>query len=124
MVENEKIYWEFIRKLRNLNVGFLEQVKITSNQQHDYMTINGNNYYICLEGDNVTGFIGLVDNDIRLSVSPDHRNKGIAEFMLKWLIEKFPDAKAQVLYDNLPSKKLFEKCGFKPHMIMYKKENK
>lgn len=124
MIKSEKKYWDFIRNLRNLNVGFLEQVNITSDQQIDYMINYNDNYYICLNDNEPVGFIGLIDNDIRLSVDPHHRKKGIAEFMLNWLLVKHPNADAQVLYNNIPSKKLFEKCGFKPHMIMYKKENK
>ena len=61
-------YWDFVRVLRNTNIGFVEQVNITSEQQNKYMAKHSDNYKICLVNNVPAGFIGIVDNDIRFAL--------------------------------------------------------
>ena len=116
LIKNEEKYYDFIRTLRTHNdnkSGFLEQVEITPEQQITYMEKYKNNYYICVDENNIPlGWIGEVDNDIRLCTDPVHKGKGIGTFMLNELHKLHPKAHAKVLVDNEPSKKVFIKCGF------------
>lgn len=116
IVPNSEHYYEFIRELRthpsNLD-GFVEHVEITTEQQIEYMSKYGKDYEICLEKKIPVGFIGVVDNDIRFAVSPEHHGKGIGTYMIWDLIHKKPNSKAKVKHNNLASIKVFERCGFK-----------
>ena len=123
LINNEEKYYDFIRVLRshkeNLS-GFLEQVQITPEQQAKYMEKYKNNYYICVdENQTPLGWIGEVDDDIRLCTDPAHKGKGVGAFMLNELHKLHPKAHAKVLLNNEPSNKVFVKCGFE----LYKKDN-
>lgn len=118
LVENKKKYYEFIRELRTHKAntaGFLEQVKITKKQQKDYMAAHADEYYIALEDGEPVGWVGSVDDDIRICTHPDHKGKGIGKFMLNELMEIHPTAKAKVLWDNDASQNLFLACDFFPY---------
>ena len=104
-------YWDFVRVLRNKNVGFVETVSITSEQQNQYMKNHSNNYKICLVDDIPAGFIGIVDNDIRFAVSEEYKNNGLG----KWMLQEFPTTKntiGKVKKDNLYSRQLFLSCNW------------
>lgn len=58
------------------------------------------------------GFIGDVNQDIRIAIHPDMKNKGIGFFMLKTFTSENKLYRAKILNDNTPSIKLFESCGF------------
>jgi GNAT superfamily N-acetyltransferase len=90
----------------------MEQVEITPEDQIKYMEKYGDNYVICLDEATPVGFIGEVDNDIRLAVHPDHKRKGIGKFMLSEFIKMFPNALAKVLWENDASLALFRSAGF------------
>jgi RimJ/RimL family protein N-acetyltransferase len=70
------------------------------------------NYWICLSGNTPVGFVGIVDNDIRLAVQPNTKGLGIGTFMIQELIKNHKDGTAKVLLDNLSSQKVFEKNNF------------
>lgn len=115
LVGNDKKYYEFIRVLRTHkenSKGFIDQVEISENQQNIYMSKYGKNYYIALENDVPVGWVGVVDNDIRICVDPLHKNKGIGRFMLNELMYRHPTAHAKVLLDNKASQNLFLSCQF------------
>ncbi|EKE03239.1 MAG: hypothetical protein ACD_20C00228G0005 [uncultured bacterium] len=114
-VKNEEKYFEFIRNLRNddeLVSGFIEQAKITREQQRQYMATHKDKYYISLLNDEPVGFIGVVDNDVRLAVKKEFQRKGIASFMLQELSRIYESFGVQVKEDNITSIELFKKNGF------------
>jgi ribosomal protein S18 acetylase RimI-like enzyme len=120
IVKNEEKYYEFIRVLRthpsNIS-GFLEQVQISEEQQKKYMSKHSQDYWICLNGEVPVGFIGVVENDIRLAVEPSYKNKGIGTFMVREISKIDKNATAKVLLDNIPSQKTFEKNNFQIYKI-------
>jgi len=123
LVENNKDYYEVIRLLRtdpNNTSGFLEQVEITPEQQLNYMEKYEKNYWICLMNNLPVGFIGVIDTDIRFAVNHNYKNMGIGSFMINEIKNKGIEVTSKVLIDNLPSQKVFEKCGF----TLYKKDDK
>lgn len=114
-VKNEEKYYEFIRELRTHKEntsGFLEQVDITPEQQVEYMANHADEYYIALENDIPVGWVGSVEDDIRICTHPDHKGKGIGKFMLNRLMELHPTAQAKVLWENEASMELFMACDF------------
>lgn len=118
LVNNEEKYYEFIRELRtheDNTAGFLEQVDITPEQQVAYMANHSDEYYIALEGDVPVGWVGSVEDDIRICTHPDHKGKGVGKFMLNALMEIHPTAHAKVLWENVASQNLFLSCGFMPY---------
>ena len=115
LVSNEEKYWEFVRELRldrDNTSGFVDQVKITPEQQRSYMAKHGSCYHICLERESPVGWVGVVDDDIRVAVHPAHKGKGIGRFMINELMMLYPHAKAKVLLANEASRNLFLSCGF------------
>ncbi|MHA2039327.1 MAG: GNAT family N-acetyltransferase [Promethearchaeota archaeon] len=123
LINNNEKYYEFIRLLRthpeNIH-GFLEQVEITVDQQEKYMEKYGNNYFIALENGKPVGWVGDIDNDIRICTHPKHKNKGVGKFMLNALMEIRPKALGKVLLGNESSVNLFRSCGF----VEYRKDSK
>ena len=104
-------HYEFVRLLRNSQPGFLTpNVNITSEQQIQYMDKNHTHYYICVLKNKPLGFIGVMENDIRLCTHPDAQGKGVATFMLEEIVKLYPNATGRILKDNLPSQKAFEKA--------------
>ena len=121
-LKNEPVYWNDIRELRNkLNSsgGFIEDVFITDEMQKVYMKEHGDNYFVCTVDNEFAGYVGVIENDIRIAVDPDMSGKGVGKFMLEKLKEHFPNATARVLAGNDASKALFEKSGFKLKWFYY-----
>jgi len=123
LVDNEEKYYDYVRVLRthkdNIN-GFLEHVEITPEQQKKYMDKYKNNYYICLDKDNnPIGWVGEVDEDIRICVDPKEKGKGVGKFMLNELSKIKPNAHAKVLLNNEASHKLFLSCGYSVYKTDY-----
>ena len=87
LVQCNSSFWEFVRNLRNdpNNLhGFVNNKYITIEDQITYMTKYNYNYYICLDDHDVPlGFIGSIDDDIRICVENNKKNQGIGTFMLK-----------------------------------------
>ena len=124
LVPNEEKYWEFIRNLRimkGITQGFVEQKDITVEQQQEYMKQFNNNFYICLYKSNPAGYIGIIENDIRVATHPQFQGKGIGSFMVNSVMEMHPDAYAKVKIDNIASYNLFKKCGFKVNQFVAEK---
>lgn len=124
LVKNEPKYYEFIRKLRldSENIlGFINQNYITENEQIEYMKNNHFYFNICLFEDTPVGFIGVIDNDIRIAVNPKYKNRGIGKFMVNEIMKTNPNALAKIKSNNLASIKLFESCGFKIDYLIMKK---
>jgi GNAT superfamily N-acetyltransferase len=115
--------YEFVRTLRNdkeTKRGFISQEYISKEQQEKYMTEHGQNYFICFADGQPAGYVGVVDSDIRVAVHPNYLNLGVGEFMIRYIMDRFPDARARIKNGNLASKKLFEKCGYVPEFLIYK----
>ena len=115
LIENSRLYWEFIRELRyhpdNIS-GFVNTDLITKEDQVSYMQNHGDSYSICIENDKPIGFIGEVNGDIRLAVSPTRKNQGIGKFMLDEFMKTHPFATAKIKLDNISSLRTFYSCGF------------
>jgi ribosomal protein S18 acetylase RimI-like enzyme len=115
LVKCTEKYWEFIRLLRNddrvLN-GFIESINITSDMQINYMNKYSECYRVALINETPVGYVGVIDDDIRVCTHPDYQGKGIGKFMINKCMEIWPEAFAKVKLDNLASIKLFESCGF------------
>jgi len=121
LVKNREEFYEFIRELRTHKentAGFLEQVEITPEQQIEYMSKYGKDYYIAIEDGVPLGWVGAVEDDIRICTHPDHKGKGVAKYMLNRLMEIHPTAHAKVLWENEASNELFLACDF----IVYRKD--
>ena len=116
LVKNSYLYWEFIRNLRNLDgvrEGFIQQEIIEPPQHEEYMKKFSNCFYICLYSGVPVGYIGIVNDDIRIATHPDFQGKGVGTFMIKEICKNYPASFAKVKLDNQASLALFEKCGFK-----------
>lgn len=123
-VDNEPKYYEFIRLLRTHpdNVsGFINQSNITEREQTRYMGDNHQFFKICLCDEEPVGFIGVIDNDIRIATKPEYKKMGIGKFMVNEMSKLYPNALAKIKMDNKSSIKLFESCGFKIEYLIMKK---
>ena len=108
-------YWEFVRTLRNdervLN-GFIKSVHITEEMQIKYMKNHSDLYRIAKVDGNPAGYVGVIEDDIRVCTHPDYQGKGVGKFMINEIMKEEPTAFAKVKMDNEASIKLFEACGF------------
>jgi ribosomal protein S18 acetylase RimI-like enzyme len=123
IVNNDEKYYDYIRELRmhreNIS-GFLDQTEITSEQQKKYMEKHKDNYFVCLnDNDEPVGWVGVVDDDIRICTDPMYKNLGIGKYMLNELMKLHPGARAKVLLNNESSNNLFIACDFE----IYKEDN-
>jgi len=120
-------YWEFVRQLRNdsrVQDGFIEQANITREQQTTYMNNNAKHYRIALVDSQPAGYVGVIDNDIRICTHPDFQGLGVGGFMLTAIMEEYPNAYGKVKIDNEASKKLFKSVGFTESFVIFtKKQN-
>ena len=108
-------YWEFVRKLRldeRVIDGFIKTKQITKEEQISYMKNNSKYYRICLINKQAAGYVGVIDNDIRVCTHPDFQGKGIGKFMINESMNIWPTAFAKVKLNNHMSIRLFESCGF------------
>jgi len=124
LVQNTPKYWEFIRNLRNMadiKQGFIQQDEITAIQHAEYMLKYNNNFYICLADEAPAGYVGVINDDIRVATHPDFQGKGVGSFMINEIMHIFPQAIAKVKLDNEASVRLFEKCGFKKKYYLLEK---
>lgn len=124
LVECDKIYWEFVRNLRLDNRvidGFINTEYITKEMQEKYMKKNSDFYRVSLFNNTPAGYVGVIDDDIRVCTHPDFQGKGIGKYMINECMKIWPNAFAKVKIDNEASLKLFKSCGFnKKYIIMEK----
>jgi len=108
-------YWEFVRILRNderVLDGFIKSVHITEEMQQQYMKNHSQFYRIALVDGESAGYVGVIEDDIRVCTHPDFQGKGVGKFMINKCMEIWPTAFAKVKLDNEASMRLFEACGF------------
>ena len=123
LVKNSPKYWNFIRQLRNgAKEGFIQQQHITKIQQAEHMLKYNNNYWVCVIDEKPVGYVGVIDNDIRVATHREHQGHGVGSFMINEIMNLFPDAVAKVKLDNEASLKLFEKCGFEKRFYLLERE--
>tara|TARA_E500000318_G_scaffold85808_1_gene82124 strand:+ start:2576 stop:2986 length:411 start_codon:yes stop_codon:yes gene_type:complete len=125
LVECTSDYWEFVRTLRTdarVAGGFIEQVVITAEEQQRYMSKYSSCYRIALVEEVPAGFVGVIDNDIRVCTHPNYQGKGIGKFMINNCMDIWPEAFAKVKLDNEASIKLFESCGFSKKFFILTKD--
>jgi len=118
-------YHEFIRQLRNdsrVIHGFIETSYITEEQQKEYMKKYSDCFFICLIDNKPAGYIGVINDDIRVATHPDYQKLGVGKFMLEQIKNKFPNALAKIKITNEASLKLFQSSGFKIKYYLLEKE--
>lgn len=124
LVECEQQYWDFVRVLRmdeRVLGGFIEKMEITSEQQIAYMTKHSDHFRIALLDNEPVGYFGVIEDDIRVCVHPDHQKKGIGKFLVNSCFKIWPNALAKIKITNQSSQKLFESCGYKKEYYLYRK---
>jgi ribosomal protein S18 acetylase RimI-like enzyme len=102
--------------------GFIEKAKISKSMQQQYMKIYSDNFKIALADNSPAGYIGVIDNDIRVCTSPDYQGQGIGKFMVNECMKIWPNAFAKIKTDNNASLKLFESCGFTTKLYILTKD--
>tara|TARA_Y100001970_G_C14232201_1_gene859358 strand:- start:1107 stop:1520 length:414 start_codon:yes stop_codon:yes gene_type:complete len=125
IVKNSYVYWEFIRNLRNMDGvrdGFIKQNIISRSEHEQFMKRNSNFFWICLSNSVAIGYIGVIDNDIRIATHPDYQGLGVGSFMLNEVMKQNPQAQAKVKIGNKASLRLFEKNGFKKKYYLLEKQ--
>ena len=125
LVACDKEYWEFVRQLRNndkVQAGFIETKYISKAEQKEYMNKFQLNYRVCLIDKKPVGYIGVIEDDIRICTHPDYQKRGIGKFMLKEAFKIWPNAHAKIKESNLASKKLFESAGFELQFVIMKRK--
>lgn len=126
IVNCEEKYWEFVRNLRNhesVKPGFIQQEDITVEKHVNFMKKNNGSFYICIYNNNPVGYVGVINDDIRVATLPEMQGKGIGKFMILEISDKFPNAFAKVKLENEPSLRLFESCGFKKKYYLLERES-
>ena len=118
----KKEYWEFVRTLRNderVLDGFIKSTYITEQMQSQYMNNHSQFYRIALINNTPAGYVGVIDDDIRVCTHPGYQGKSVGKFMINECMKIWPSAFAKVKIDNEVSLKLFEACGFnKKYLIL------
>ena len=125
LVKCNEEYWEFVRTLRldeRVIGGFIETSFITEEQQKRYMNVYHTCYRIALVDGKPAGFVGVIDDDIRVCTHPDYQGKGVGKFMINECMKIWPTAFAKVKLDNDASVKLFEACGFSKKFFILTKD--
>lgn len=123
-VNNNEDYWEYIRLLRNndkVSHGFIQKGNITQEQQKNYMSVHGYNYFIIKYENNLVGFIGDVENDMRICIHPDYQNNGYGTQAIIEFNKIYPNSYAKIKVDNEQSRRAFEKAGYKIKYFLLEK---
>lgn len=114
LVECEQKFWNDILIIRNEDKeSFDKQHEISLEEHEKFMTINDINYKIATIDGKFAGFIGIVNEDIRVGVKKEYRKIGVGKFMINEFRKIFEINHAKIKINNVASQKLFESCGFK-----------
>lgn len=125
LVECSKEFWEFVRVLRNderVQSGFIKSIHITEEMQEEYMSKHSQYYRIALVDGVPAGYVGVIEDDIRVCTDPFFQGKGVGKFMINKCMEIWPTAFAKVKIDNEASLRLFRSCGFKKKFYILTKD--
>tara|TARA_Y100001937_G_C7065292_1_gene305728 strand:+ start:524 stop:916 length:393 start_codon:yes stop_codon:yes gene_type:complete len=125
LVPNSPTYWGFIRDLRimdGVRQGFIVQDDIGEVEHATYMLKYNSNFWICLCDQKPVGYVGVINDDIRVATHPDFHGKGVGTYMINEITTTHPTALAKVKINNEASLRLFEKCGFKKKFYILEKE--
>lgn len=117
LVDCTEKYWDFVRLLRMndaVSHFFIDNEYISKEDQIAYMTKHSDCYRVCLLNGEPCGYVGVIDNDIRVCVDPKYWRIGVGKFMISNCKEIWPNSFAKVKIDNMASMALFKSCGFKP----------
>jgi GNAT superfamily N-acetyltransferase len=115
LVECTSGYWEFVRDLRNdkrVLSGFIKSTHITEEMHNSYMKTHSQFYRIALVNGKPAGYVGVIDDDIRVCTHPDFQGLGVGKFMINQCMVIWPTSFAKVKIDNEASMKFFEACRF------------
>ena len=125
LVKCTEEYWEFVRLLRldeRVIDGFIKTDTITPEMQKVYMNKFAEDYRIALFENTPAGYIGVIDNEIRICTHPDFQRKGVGKFMVQNCMDMWSEAFAKIKINNSASIKFFDSCGFKTKYYILKKE--
>jgi GNAT superfamily N-acetyltransferase len=126
LINASEVSFEFIRGLRNNPENahaFVNNEFISPESHTKYMFEHLGEYFVCFKRQIPVGFIGVVDNDIRLAVCKEYRNQGIAKFMVSEIMLRFPQAIAKIKVTNEASVALFESLGFTKNFYVYQRDH-
>jgi|TARA_R110002012_G_scaffold61887_2_gene162385 RimJ/RimL family protein N-acetyltransferase len=124
LVLNEPKYWDFIRELRNtegIKEGFIDQTFITPEMHNEFMRKWGDNFYICVIDSHPAGYVGVINDDIRVATHPYFQGVGVGTYMIDEIMKLYPGSFAKVKIGNEASLRLFKKCGFKEKYYILEK---
>ena len=124
LVDCTKKYWGFVRNLRNderVKDGFIKSTYITEDMQEAYMVVHYKYYRIALIDNAPVGYIGVIEDDIRICVHPAFQKRGVGKFMIEESMKIWPSAEGKVKLGNEASMNLFKSCGFKEAYVIFKK---
>ncbi len=124
LVDCSQEYWEFVRLLRmddRVIEGFIKSEAITPNDQIKYMEKYSDNYRVVIFNDKPAGYVGVIDNDIRICTHPDFQRKNLGRFMINEALKIWPNAFAKIKLNNQVSIDFFESCGFKKKYYILEK---
>jgi ribosomal protein S18 acetylase RimI-like enzyme len=125
LVDCNPIYWEYVRNLRldpRVEDGFIQTTYISEWDQIKYMNRYSQNYRVALIDGVPCGYIGVINNDIRVCTDPEFQGKGIGKFMVNQIKNIWPDAFAKVKVTNEASLKLFQSCGYEIEFYLMAKQ--
>lgn len=121
--KGNNIFYDEILKIRNITKNsFGNNNEIDKYTHYKFMNKHWYNYYVAMWDGKVVGFGGVVDDDIRVAVDPNHQKKGIAKNIITRIVKDFPQGYATIKADNFASQKLFESCGFKKTWYILEKK--
>jgi len=101
--------------------GFIKSTHITTEMQINYMNTHSQYYRVAVINNIPAGYVGVIEDDIRICTHPDFQGQGIGKFMLTEIMKIFPNAYGKVKINNEASRRLFLKAGFKEKFIIYDK---
>lgn len=108
-----------ILEIRNLTRdGFISQETITKEEHYNFMNKYSKDYFVigytlpCGGMDEIVGFVGVVNGDIRFALRPEYQGYGLGKKLLLFIKEKYPNAIGKVKINNAVSSFAFIKAGF------------